>query len=109
MAQGAGKPQKTRDTAKPDTRAGWTIKPGPSPETREACKKAARRRGMTLSAWIEQTLRQAATDDLKGGAVGPTQDDMLRQVTELLKKQEDRLDQLEQERRRPWWRRMVGG
>lgn len=109
MAQGAGKSRKSRDTARPDTRAGWTIKPGPSPETREACKKAARRRGMTLSAWIEQTLRQAATDDLKGGAVGPTQDEMQRQMLELLQKQNDRLDALENERRRSWLRRLIGG
>jgi hypothetical protein len=108
MPDAAENQGKRRVTKKGDSRSGWTIKPGPTPETREACKKAARRQGLTLSAWIEQTLRQAATEDLKSGAVGPTQDEMQRQMLELMQRQDERLRSLEEERRQPWFRRLLG-
>lgn len=41
----------------------WSVK-GVDPEAREAAKIAARRSGQTLGAWLTQTIRNAATEQL---------------------------------------------
>jgi len=43
----------------------WSVK-GIDPEAREAAKIAARRAGLTVGAWLNQTIRHAAAQELKG-------------------------------------------
>ena len=45
----------------------WSVK-GVDPEAREAAKLAARKAGMTLGDWLNQTIRTAAAEQLKHGA-----------------------------------------
>ncbi|MGB0632543.1 MAG: hypothetical protein ACPGRZ_17780 [Alphaproteobacteria bacterium] len=44
----------------------WSVK-GVDPEAREAAKIAARKAGLTVGAWLNQMIRQAATDQLRSG------------------------------------------
>ena len=44
----------------------WSVK-GIDPEAREAAKIAARKAGLTLGAWLNQTIRSAATEQLRNG------------------------------------------
>lgn len=97
-----------------DTRPVWTLK-GISPETREAVKVAARRSGRTISAWVEDTLRREATAAIKTPPVpGPTQDQLLSKVLELIEAQNARLTALEREPQqapqpaRGWLARLFG-
>jgi localization factor PodJL len=48
----------------------WSVK-GVDPEAREAAKLAARKAGMTLGDWLNQTIRTAAAEQLKHGAPRP--------------------------------------
>lgn len=53
------------------TTSPWSVK-GVDPETREAAKIAARRAGMTVGQWLNQTIRAAASQQLRnGGRVAP--------------------------------------
>ena len=47
----------------------WSVK-GVDPEAREAAKIAARRAGLTVGAWLNQMIRQTASDQLRSGAAG---------------------------------------
>jgi localization factor PodJL len=49
----------------------WSVK-GVDPEAREAAKIAARKAGLTVGAWLNQMIRQSASDQLRSG--GPQQD-----------------------------------
>ena len=44
----------------------WSVK-GVDPEAREAAKIAARRAGLTVGQWLSQTIRSAATEQLRSG------------------------------------------
>ena len=44
----------------------WSVK-GVDPEAREAAKIAARKASLTVGAWLNQMIRQAATDQLRSG------------------------------------------
>jgi len=79
-----------------DTRPVWTLK-GVTLETREAVKIAARKRGLTIAAWVEETCRRVATEEIKGSATlpGPTQDQVLARVLKLVEGQAARLAALE--------------
>ncbi|MHA1113387.1 MAG: hypothetical protein ACTSRY_02640 [Alphaproteobacteria bacterium] len=46
----------------------WSVK-GIEPEAREAAKIAARRAGLTVGAWLNQTIRHAAAQELKSEPV----------------------------------------
>jgi len=72
----------------------WTVR-GVSPETREAVKKAARRSGMTMGAWLEENLRLAATDGLKQSLPAQRVEDQLASIS-------GKLDAMQ----RPFWRRL---
>lgn len=48
----------------------WSVK-GVDPEAREAAKLAARKAGMTLGDWLNQTIRTAAAEQLKHNAPRP--------------------------------------
>lgn len=95
-----------------DARAVWTLK-GITPETREAVRIAARKRGLTIAAWVEETCRTAATEQIKGAGTlpGPTQADMMARLLDLIEAQSARLDALEQPApaaRRSWIARLLG-
>lgn len=68
---------------------------GVTPETREAAKKAARRAGKPMGAWIDETLRRAATDSLKDNLPAQRVEDQLEAITA-------KLDDLN----RPFWERL---
>lgn len=72
-------PSKTKNPTQ-DT---WTVR-GVTPETRAAAKKAARRAGMSLGAWVDETLRREATDGLKGNLPAQLVEDQLAQITAKL-------------------------
>lgn len=44
----------------------WSVK-GVDPEAREAAKIAARRAGLSIGQWLSQTIRVAATEQLRNG------------------------------------------
>ena len=53
----------------------WSVK-GVDPEAREAAKIAARKAGLTVGAWLNQMIRQSASDQLRSGGAqqgGPAQ------------------------------------
>jgi len=83
-----------RGKTKNPTSGTWTVR-GVTPETREAAKKAARREGVPMGAWIDATLRLAATDTLKDNL--PAQ-----RVEEQLASISNKLDALQ----RPFWQRL---
>ena len=67
-----------RLTARP-----WTVK-GVQVETVAAAKKAAKRDGVFLGAWVDRTLRDAATDRLKETPVPAIPaDDVMTLLSEL--------------------------
>ena len=83
----------TRSKTRKTTTDPWTVR-GVSPETREAVKKAARRSGVTMGAWLEENLRLAATDGLKQTLPAQRVEDQLEAIS-------GKLDALQ----RPFWRR----
>lgn len=76
------------------TNGTWTVR-GVTPETREAAKKAARRAGKPMGAWIDETLRRTATDSLKDNLPAQRVEDQLEAITA-------KLDYLN----RPFWHRI---
>lgn len=74
----------------------WSVK-GVSPETREAVKKAARRSGQSIGEWMDENLRIAATDGLKGNLPAQRLEDQLAAISA-------KLDGLSQ----PFWKRVFG-
>lgn len=86
-----------RSKTKPPQTDTWTVR-GVTPETREAVKKAARRSGMTMGAWLEENLRLAATDGLKRTLPAQRVEDQLAAIS-------DKLDAMQ----KPLWRRLFGG
>lgn len=102
-AGGAGTPDsENRGTGAKaaDNRPQWTLK-GVSPETRTAATKAAKRAGMTLGAWVDKTLREAAVIALKANPPpAATQDQMLDALAKLTERVEKLADAQGQ---RPHW------
>ena len=72
----------------------WTVR-GVSHETRTAVKKAARRSGMTMGAWLDENLRLAATDGLQNNLPAQRVEDQLALIS-------DKLDAMQ----RPFWQRI---
>ena len=73
----------------------WQVK-GITFETREAVKVAARKSGMTIGNWVNETLHKAATETITGQSTLPAQR-VEDQLAEIRKK----LDTLH----RPFWER----
>lgn len=74
----------------------WQVK-GVSYETREAVRRAAKRAGLPIGEWVNQTLHRAATEELTGSRNLPAKiEDQLAAIS-------DKLDELG----RPWWRRII--
>ena len=86
----------TRGKTKNPSNGTWTVR-GVTPETREATKKAARRAGMPMGAWIDETLRLAATDTLTGQSTLPA-----HRVEDQLAAISDKLDAMQ----KPFWSRL---
>lgn len=98
------KKTKTRKTKKPSET--WTVR-GVSHETREAVKRAARRSGLSMGAWMDEHLRLAATQKLTEAVPATTGgDDAMKEILA-------RLEALESDRKTnvpmPFWRRWFGG
>lgn len=74
----------------------WQVK-GVEPETREAVKQAARRKGMTIGAWVNDTLHKAAVEDITGQSTLPA-----HRLEEQLDAITEKLDAMQQ----PFWKRM---
>lgn len=76
----------------------WQVK-GVTFETREAVKAAARKSGMTMGEWVNETLHAAAVATISCQSNLPAHriEDQLDAITA-------RLDEL----RRPFWRRIFG-
>lgn len=74
----------------------WQVK-GVEPETREAVKQAARRKGMTIGAWVNDTLHKAAVEDITGQSTLPA-----HRLEEQLDAISSKLDTMNQ----PFWRRL---
>jgi hypothetical protein len=81
--------------------ASWHIK-GVSSETRAAVRKAARQAGKTIGEWVDEALRRAASQDLAEHPPDLSREHLLSRVLEAIERQENRLDALEQRRRRSW-------
>jgi localization factor PodJL len=85
-----------RGKTKNPTSGTWTVR-GVTPETREAAKKAARRAGVPMGAWIDETLRLAATDTLKDNLPAQRMEEQLASIS-------NKLDAMQ----RPFWERLFG-
>jgi localization factor PodJL len=76
----------------------WQVK-GVTFETREAVKIAARKSGMTMGEWVNETLHKSATETITGQSTLPA-----HRVEEQLASISDKLDAMQ----RPLWRRFFG-
>ena len=74
----------------------WQVK-GVTFETREAVKIAARKSGMTIGEWVNETLHKSATDVITGQSTLPA-----HRMEEQLASISDKLDAMQ----RPFWQRI---
>lgn len=74
----------------------WQVK-GVSHETREAIGRAARKEGMTIGQWVDETLHREAVATITGKAQNLPMETLEKQFAEINTK----LDQM----RQPLWRR----
>jgi localization factor PodJL len=77
----------------------WQVK-GVTFETREAVKIAARKSGMTMGEWVNETLHKSATETITGQSTLPA-----HRVEDQLAAISDKLDAMQ----KPIWRRLFGG
>lgn len=90
--------------AKSSTAGNWNIK-GIEPETRERVKKAAKRAGVTMGAYVNRVLMEASTADLKRSKTPPVKlEDIQNQMSDIA----DRLTQLEARGKRSLWDKISG-
>jgi hypothetical protein len=100
-----GRPKKADDGTK-----GTFVVKGISNETKAAVKKAAKQQGVTIGAWVDRVLLDAAQADVSGNReVGRTADDMSQQNLELLAKLAEKVDSLEKKYNKPFLSRLFGG
>ena len=76
----------------------WQVK-GVTYETREAVKIAARKSGMTMGEWVNDTLHKSAQETITGQSTLPA-----HRVEEQLDAISGKLDALQ----RPFWQRLFG-
>ena len=69
-------------------------------ETWEAVKIAARKSGMTMGEWVNETLHKSATETITGQSTLPA-----HRVEDQLATISDKLDAMQ----KPIWRRLFGG
>ena len=77
----------------------WQVK-GVTFETWEAVKIAARKSGMTMGEWVNETLHKSATETITGQSTLPA-----HRVEDQLAAISDKLDAMQ----KPIWRRLFGG
>ena len=75
----------------------WQVK-GVTFETREAVKAAARKSGMTIGDWVNDTLHKAAIEDITGQSTLPA-----HRLEEQLEAISSKLDTMN----RPFWDRLL--
>ena len=78
----------------------WQVK-GVSFETREAVRAAARKSGMTIGEWVNETLHEAAVAKITGQSQGNLPAHRIEDHLEAITAQLDEL-------RRPFWQRLFG-
>ena len=78
----------------------WQVK-GVTPETREAIKQAARKSGMTIGQWVDETLHREAVAELTGKAPQNLPMETLETQFQAINDKLDRIDQ-------PFWRKILG-
>ena len=78
----------------------WQVK-GVTPETREAIKQAARKSGMTIGQWVDETLHREAVAELTGKASQNLPMETLETQFQAINDKLDRIDQ-------PFWRKIFG-
>jgi len=76
----------------------WQVK-GVTYETREAVKIAARKSGMTMGEWVNDTLHKSAQETITGQSTLPA-----HRMEEQLASISDKLDAMQ----RPLWQRLFG-
>ena len=74
----------------------WQVK-GVTFETREAVKIAARKSGMTMGEWVNETLHKSATETITGQSTLPA-----HRVEDQLAAISDKLDAMQ----KPFWSRL---
>ena len=74
----------------------WQVK-GVTYETREAVKIAARKSGMTIGEWVNETLHKSATETITGQSTLPA-----HRMEEQLASISNKLDAMQ----RPFWQRI---
>jgi localization factor PodJL len=74
----------------------WQVK-GVTFETREAVKIAARKSGMTMGEWVNETLHKSATETITGQSTLPA-----HRVEDQLASISDKLDAMQ----KPFWSRL---
>lgn len=87
---------------KSDTKKSWNIK-GISPDTRAKVTKAAKKSGMTIGAYIDRVLSEAATNDLKRKKDLPVNiEDVQTQLASMNEAITKLTQKLDQPKRRSW-------
>lgn len=87
----------------------WSIR-GVSAETRAAVKKAARRRGLTLGAWIEEELRRAATETLSQAVPATSEGQGTSEAMKAILERLEALEASQKDQAPPpsFWKRFFG-
>jgi hypothetical protein len=85
----------------------WQVK-GIEYETREAVKLAARKAGLPIGTWVNQTLHRAATEEAtgKGHQLPAKIEDQLGEVLKAIQEQGATLEEMKENRRRSFWQRL---
>lgn len=89
--------------AKSSTTINWHIK-GIQKETRERVKKAAKRSGVTIGAYVDRVLSEAAANDLKGKSQPPVKmEDVQTQLSQITTAISDLTAKMDQNQKRSFW------
>lgn len=94
-------------TRKRNAPAPWNVR-GVTEESRSAARLAARREGVTIGAWLDRAIRDAANDQLRGPKVpAEPQADVLARLADTIERQNAHLASLEARRARSWWFKLL--
>jgi len=89
---------------KSSTNTNWNVK-GVKPETRAKIKAAAKKSGMTIGAYVDRVLMDAATNDLKRSKQLPVKmEDVQTQLTDMKEMITQLSTKLEQPKETLWKR-----
>jgi hypothetical protein len=82
------------DVVSPETRTQWTVK-GIDKQTLEMSRLAARKRGMRFGAWVNQALREAASEETSFARIVP--DELMAKIAEIDFKIDQSVGELKQQ------------